>query len=245
MNLYINFFLSVLLGWVMSKATHYSAIRLSSWLELPYHKCPHCGLMNQIVDPNSPLVCGRCENPLNYNIFSIFLFSVFTFFLLMINQVPPISFAVFSFVVFYFAIVAIIDIRHHMVLNFTAYLGVIIGLVVGGSVFGFPNSLFGLAIGFLFMLVIYWFGMIHAKLVKSKLPSMGFGDVLLGGVLGSLLGYPLILPGMILYTFISAISSSITMYLIKTKRLPEQNSLPQAPTMIFGCYLAFVISVIL
>lgn len=74
-------------------------------------------------------------------------------------------------------------------------LGVVIGLLPGGL--PLANAIVGFLIGFGTFFVVYMFG------------GMGGGDVKLMGVVGILLGYPLVIPALIYTGFIGAVMAVV------------------------------------
>ena len=97
-------------------------------------------------------------------------------------------------------------------------MGAVIGFVVGYIGVGIAATIFGGFVGAIVMLAIYLLGILFVKISnrwrnrKINQPALGFGDVLLGGVLGLMIGWPDILNSLMLSILIAGAFSIL--YLI-------------------------------
>jgi leader peptidase (prepilin peptidase)/N-methyltransferase len=102
----------------------------------------------------------------------------------------------------YFAVVIVIDLEHRLILHPTSIVGAVlaagIGLLLNGVI---PTVLGGLA-GFAIMLLLYLLGILFSRYRARRMraagqeadeeEALGAGDVILAGILGLVLGWPLI-----------------------------------------------------
>jgi leader peptidase (prepilin peptidase)/N-methyltransferase len=147
-------------------------------------------------------------------------------------------------IIIYFSIVLIIDLEHHLILYATSVFGAFLCASVGYLLHGLLNTILGGLCGLGFMLVLYMFGVLFAKYVVRRKESnfnedaLGFGDVILGGVLGLLLGYPGIFAGLILSILIAGFFALVFLVItIFLRRYKLFSFLPYGPFMIISAVL--------
>jgi len=141
----------------------------------------------------------------------------------------------------YLAVVAIIDLEHRVILNQMAIAGVILGIITGFSINGLIPTLIGGAAGFGIMLALYFLGELFSRYmakkrgIESDEVALGFGDVNLGGILGLMLGWPVILACLLFAILIGGLMSAgiVTWMLIKHDYKPF-TAIPYAPFMIIS-----------
>lgn len=154
---------------------------------------------------------------------------------------PALGFWPSFLLLIYFGIVVVIDLEHHLIMHPTSIFGGILGLILGSLVHGVGETLLGGLAGFGAMLVLYFLGVIFARFVVRRSRSgfndeaLGFGDVILGGVLGLILGWPAIIAGLffsiILAGVISLIYLTISFFARKYKAF---TFIPYGPFMVTG-----------
>lgn len=108
----------------------------------------------------------------------------------------------------YFAIVIVIDVEHRLIMHPTSLAGGLLALGIGIWLRGVLLTLLGGLAGLAIMSVLYYVGVLFSKLRARRLEAAGMpgdneealggGDVILAGVLGLLLGWPLIWFGLLL-----------------------------------------------
>ncbi|MFC2055173.1 prepilin peptidase [Chloroflexota bacterium] len=144
-------------------------------------------------------------------------------------------------ILIYFGIVWIIDQEHRLILNTLIVAGLILGLISGTLRNGPLPTLIGGLSGLTFMLILYLFGYLFVWLMHRwrqtdlNEAAMGFGDVLLGAVIGLLLGFPEIIQSLTL-TIIAAGLFSLTYMLVMllTRRYRLGTAFPYGPFLIIG-----------
>jgi prepilin signal peptidase PulO-like enzyme (type II secretory pathway) len=147
----------------------------------------------------------------------------------------------------YLTLVAIIDLEHRLVLHPVSLVGAVLCLGVGYSLHGIWPTLLGGAAGFGIMLALYYLGDLFARwMAKARGQdldevALGFGDVILSGVLGLLLGWPGIVAGLVLAILLGGLISIalIVSRLVKHSYQPF-TAIPYAPFLILGAvYLLY------
>jgi leader peptidase (prepilin peptidase)/N-methyltransferase len=141
----------------------------------------------------------------------------------------------------YLGVVVLIDLEYRMIMHPVSIFGGILGLVIGFINVGWWRTLAGGAVGFAIMGLLYLLGVFIMKMVSRRRGqladdvALGFGDVNLSGVLGLMLGFPVIVVGLVLAVFIAGIVSLI--YIV-VKLLSRQYhafmAVPYGPFLVVG-----------
>jgi prepilin signal peptidase PulO-like enzyme (type II secretory pathway) len=141
----------------------------------------------------------------------------------------------------YFGVVVVIDLEHHLIMHPTSIVGGVLGLVIGIQVHGLIDTLLGCLAGFGAMLSLYLLGALFARfIVRRGRPgfndeALGFGDVILGGILGLILGWPAILAGLFFAIILAGVISLV--YLLVSflaRKYKAFTFIPYGPFMIAG-----------
>jgi prepilin signal peptidase PulO-like enzyme (type II secretory pathway) len=149
----------------------------------------------------------------------------------------------------YLGVVLVIDIQHRLILTETSLLGMALCFVYGYFLNGILGTAFGGLGGFGIMLAFYLLGKLFSFIVgklrhkKINEVAFGFGDIMLGGVLGLLTGWPAVI-GIILIAILTfgAFSIVYLLVLVLTKRYKSfATALPFAPFMILGALIMLYI----
>lgn len=144
----------------------------------------------------------------------------------------------------YLGVVVLIDLEHRLIMHPVSIFGAVLGLLVGILRIGLVRSLIGGAAGFLIMWLIYLLGVLIIKLVNRRRGqavndvALGFGDVNLSGVLGLMLGWPLILVGLVVAVLIGGLVSLIyILIMLVTRKYHAFAALPYGPFLVIGAVL--------
>jgi leader peptidase (prepilin peptidase)/N-methyltransferase len=141
----------------------------------------------------------------------------------------------------YFGVVVIIDLEHHLIMHPVSIVGGFLGLVIGLQLHGIVNTILGGLAGFGAMLILYILGALFSRYIVRRSQegfseeALGFGDVILGGVLGLLLGWPVIIVGLFFAILLAGAVSLL--YLVLTfvsKKYKAFTFIPYGPFMIAG-----------
>lgn len=144
-------------------------------------------------------------------------------------------------VVIYFGIVVVIDLEHHLIMHPVSLVGGILALVIGFQLHGLLDTILGGLAGFGAMLVLYILGALFARFIVRRSregfndEALGFGDVILGGILGLLLGWPAIIAGLFFAILLAGGVSIIYLILsVLTRKYRAFTFIPYGPFMIAG-----------
>jgi prepilin signal peptidase PulO-like enzyme (type II secretory pathway) len=125
----------------------------------------------------------------------------------------------------FFGVVVVIDIEHRLILHVVSLAGALLGILTGTVRYNFATALVGGLAGLGVMLIFYWFGILFARYRARKLghddgeEALGFGDVTISAVIGLMLGWPLILYGLMIGILAGGlISLVLVIFLIATRR---------------------------
>jgi len=220
---------------------------------LPEHRrldrvlCKNCRQPYQWSDFIFLRNCTSCGQKRSLRGWIILL--LFPIFFVGIWLYPPgrIGFWPISILLIYLALVTVIDLEHRVIFFITSYFGAVIGLGIGWSLHGLVSTLLGGIAGFTIMLGLFGLGILFTR-VFNKLrrenyeeDALGYGDVMLTGVLGLLLGWPGITGGLIVSGLVAGLVSGI--YIIVAKLQGNYRiftPIPLAPFLILGTLIMFI-----
>lgn len=143
----------------------------------------------------------------------------------------------------YFGVIFVIDLEHRAILQEMSILGAVIGLALGWYAYGIIPALIGGAAGFGIMLAFYYFGEYFRKAMSKRRgeevdTALGFGDVNLAGVIGLMLGWPLIFIGLMFAIFAGgAVSVLIVAKMLITRKFEAFVAMAYGPFLILGAVL--------
>jgi leader peptidase (prepilin peptidase)/N-methyltransferase len=144
----------------------------------------------------------------------------------------------------FFVLVVVIDIEHRLILHPVSLVGAGLAAVIGWRVHGLVPTMVGGLVGFVLMYLLYKFGelftRIFSRLRREPIDevALGFGDVNLAGILGLLLGWPVILLGLILAILAGGIYSLAYLLLsVIIGRYRSFEAMPYAPYLILAAAL--------
>jgi leader peptidase (prepilin peptidase)/N-methyltransferase len=144
----------------------------------------------------------------------------------------------------YLGVVALIDLEYRLIMHPVSIFGAILGLAVGLINVGWWRSLLGGMVGYAVMGLIYLLGIFIMKMISRRRGqlvddvALGFGDVNLSGVLGLMLGWPVILVGLVTAVFIAGIVSLVYLILkLVTRKYHAFMALPYGPFLVLGAVI--------
>jgi leader peptidase (prepilin peptidase)/N-methyltransferase len=246
MNLII---IPILLGWLMGWLVNYLADVLPVTRSFSRPACPDCQTpyhWGQYLFFHNCTTCGtpRKARPL---ITQAILTVVPA--LLWIFPRPGFPFAL-AFILFMFlSLVFVIDLEHRLILHPVSLVGAVLGLVIGTYLHGLVTTLIGGAVGFGVMLAFYFIGELYVRYMAKKRGittdevALGFGDVNFAGILGLLLGWPLITAGLLFAVLTGGlISLFIILGMLIAKKYKAFTAIPYAPFLILSAlYLLYIL----
>ncbi len=148
----------------------------------------------------------------------------------------------------YFGLLIVIDIEHQAILHPVSIAGAILMAYFGVGLHGSINTLLGGVLGFAFIFMIYWAGSLFANWLAKRRGealedgAMGFGDVILAGVIGLLLGWPGVISGLILGIFFAGIYSAIyIIWQLGKGKYQAFASIPLGPFLALGAIASILL----
>ena len=126
-------------------------------------------------------------------------------------------------------VLAMIDLRHNLILNVVVYPTAIIALIIGFFLPDFDvfKGALGGAIGFSILLI--------PALVMRK--GMGWGDVKMAGLIGLMLGFPIVFVGLFLGILLGGIFAALLLLFGKKSR---KDTIPFGPWLALGAFIALI-----
>lgn len=240
MNL-ISLFIPVLLGFVAGYFVNYVSDVLPFTRRLSQPACPNCATPYPWRDTlllQACRSCGRKRSLRTYLVLLVMLAATVYFWI-----APParIGFWLAYVLLIYLGIVFVIDIEHRLIMHPVSITGAILGLGIGSYAHGLVTALIGGAFGFGSMLLLYYLGELFTRYMSKRRGepvdevALGFGDVNLCGVTGLLLGWPVILAGILFTIFAGGIGSLLVIaVMLVRKRYNAFTPIPYAPFLIFS-----------
>jgi len=199
--------LPLLAGLGSGVATNYVADSLPASRRLTRPVCVQCGTPFPWGAYLTGTPCGTCGHGRGLRpwivLAAMITLSVYTWF-----QPHRMGYVLGLLLLTYFAVVVIVDLEHRLILHPTSIVGALLAAGIGLWVRGAEPTLLGGLVGGGVMLVLYAIGLLFTRLRTRRLRAMGqepdgedalgWGDVILGGILGLVLGWPLIGLGLFL-----------------------------------------------
>ena len=149
----------------------------------------------------------------------------------------------------YFSVIVVIDLEHRLILHPVSLVGAVLGLIFGSLAHGLVNTLIGAAAGFGIMLIFYFLGELFVRFLSKRRGeeiqevALGFGDVNLAGVMGTLLGWPGVVGGIFLAVLLGGIVSGVFLVIqLFRKEYQAYQALPYGPFLVISVFLLLYIS---
>jgi leader peptidase (prepilin peptidase) / N-methyltransferase len=144
----------------------------------------------------------------------------------------------------YFGVVVVIDVEHKLILHPVSLVGYGLGIVLGTLRHGLVDTLIGGLVGFGLMLGFYLLGELFARWLRARrgLPedevALGFGDVNLAAVVGLLLGWPGVVPGILLAILLGGAGSLLyIIWMWASRRLSPNSAIPYGPFLVLAAII--------
>lgn len=246
---FVPYLLLIPIGWVIGALINYLADCLPVHRRLVSPFCLNCGanftLWNYLLWRRRCATCGRSRG---WRTWIVELVAIGAVISLWLRPQETMGFWISLPVLTYFGLVIVIDIEHKLILHPTSLAGAVLGLFTGTFVRGLTPTLTGAAAGIGIMLLFYIFGYLFLWVMRSirgnaaTLPpgeeALGFGDVLLAGVLGLLVGWPGIIVVLILAVLLGGLFSlGYMIVMIILRRYRALTAFPYGPFLIAGAIL--------
>jgi prepilin signal peptidase PulO-like enzyme (type II secretory pathway) len=211
---------------------------------------PLCRVCNQPYSIKDYLVshrCSQCGNKASTRTIFVLISAILLCILVKFFPLSILGFWATLPIVIFLGVIMVIDIEHRAVLFQTSIFGFVLFLIYGIILNGLTRTLIGALVGFLTMLLFYGLGIalttIAGKIRNQNIDEVafGFGDVLIGMVLGLLTGWPSIFRAITISILAFAVFSIVLLSaLLLTKRYRAFSSaLPFTPFLILGAIAIF------
>lgn len=247
----------LILGWLAGLFINYVADVLPLTRRLSHPACLACGTQFSWADYLTLRACRSCgkRRSLRTWLVQILIPVSFAYFWLFTSQ--RLGTVLTMLVIVYFGIIIIIDLEHRLILHVTSLAGAILGLIVGTYIYSkeysllvsVGQSLLGGVVGFGIMFLLYKFGELVARFRARKLQAagkaddeeeaLGGGDVYLAGVLGLMMGWPVVL-ALIYGALLGGIVSIFLIIALLVRRRYTSDALmtfiPYGPFFIIGAF---------
>ena len=240
MNL-VLLFIPVVLGLAAGYFVNYVSDVLPFTRRFSQPACPNCSTPFAWKDYLLLGACHSCGHKRSTRTFVLLLVMLAATFYFWINPPTRIGFFLAYLLLVYLGVVFVIDLEHRLIMHPVSITGAILGLGIGSYAHGLVPTLLGGAFGFGSMLLLYYLGEVFTRYMSKRRGelvdevALGFGDVNLCGVTGLLLGWPVILAGLLFTIFAGGIGSLLVIaYMLLRKRYNAFTPIPYAPFLVFS-----------
>ena len=241
----ITYIIAIILGWLSGIVVNYVADVLPLRRRLTKPFCIQCDSVqtwrNYLIWPRK---CPDCSYSRNLRVWIVEGFYIVAS--ILVSKYPPeeIGFYLGMVVLVYFGVVVLIDLEYRLIMHPVSLIGAVIGLVVGILRVGWLWTMIGGVAGFGIMWLLYMLGILIIKLIDRARGrpvndvALGFGDVNLSGVLGLMLGWPLILVSLVVSVLIAGLVSLLYIVIkLITGKYHAFMALPYGPFLVIGAVI--------
>jgi leader peptidase (prepilin peptidase)/N-methyltransferase len=250
----------LLAGWISGWVVNYLADVLPVTRRFSRPACAQCGKDYPALAYLAFLPCPHCSHRRPARVWFVQIFMTVIsltiwfrapFLILAFHPPYRLAYALGMILLTYFATVFVIDLEHRLILHPTSIFGALFGLGLGLWINGLVTTLKGGLAGLLIMLVFYYLGVLFSRYRAKRMQAagqaadneeaLGFGDVILAGVLGLILGWPFIGFGLLLGILLGGIVGILmVLYLMIVKRYKTEAwmvFMPYGPFFITSAFL--------
>ena len=241
----------ILLGWLAALLVNYLSDVLPATRKLRIPVCSQCDTKYTWTDYLLLRGCSACRQARGTRTWLTQLFGVGLSLKIWFSPPTKLGYWLGLILLIYLAIVLIIDLEHRLILHPVSIAGAILALGLGTLQWGLINTLLGGVFGFGIMYAFYGLGVLFTKMRAKKMQTqgmeaddevaLGFGDVNLAGVLGLLLGWPVIWFGLLLGILGGGLISLLLVVFVLIKQRYQENTLmifiPYGPYFILSAFI--------
>ena len=243
------FLIPILTGWVVGFIVNYLADVLPVTRKLSVPACPNCNSAYATTDYLLFHASQTCQQRRSMRTWFVFILMIGISMYIWITP-PKLGFMVGLVLLTYFAMVFVIDLEHRLILHITSIFGALLALGLGWLSHGAGSTLMGGLAGFGLMVALYYLGVLFSKFRARKMQeagqeaddeeALGSGDVILGGILGLLLGWPLIWFSLLLGIFAAGLFGVVLIIIMLVRRKYKEQALtmfmPYGPFLISSAF---------
>ena len=205
----LGLFAAAIIGWLCGQLVNYLGDVLPGTRRLSAAVCPDCGTQYGLLSYLLMRKCSNCGQARGLRSWIVqaaaVAASVYTWL-----RPHRMGYALGMVLIIYFLVVIVIDLEHRLILHPTSAVGAVLALSIGiwHQAMIMPlnqavtTSLLGGVGGLAIMLVLYGMGVLFSKFRARRIraagqqadeeEALGAGDVILAGILGLVLGWPMI-----------------------------------------------------
>ena len=238
----------VLVGWMGGNLVNYLADFLPVDRKIVRPYCLNCksprSVANYLLFPRR---CDQCQHRVSIRNWIVNLIFILMSVYLWLNPAQKLDYWIQLLLLVYFTLVVVIDLEHRLILHIVSLAGAVLGFYVGILNHGLVNTLAGGLAGLIIMYILYQGGRLFVRILAKWRDysdigeALGFGDVILSGVIGLMLGWPGIVLGLILAVLMAGVVSLIYLViLLVTHRYRANLSIAYGPYLILST-LIFVL----
>jgi leader peptidase (prepilin peptidase) / N-methyltransferase len=260
----ITLLIPAVLGWLSGLFINYVSDVLPFTRRFSQPVCHHCQTPFSWRDFVLLRNCRNCGKSRSLRTWLVQIVTTATFVYFWLFPSERLGIPLTMIVLIYFMIITVIDLEHRLIMHPTSIVGAILGLIVGTFIYSkkytllgsLGQSLLGGIIGFGIMFLLYQLGTLVARYRARRMQAagqaddeeeaLGGGDVYLAGVLGLMLGPPIVsalaygilLGGLVSLLFILAL-------LVRRRYTNDalMTFIPYGPYFILGAfYLLFILN---
>ncbi|MCJ7435451.1 MAG: prepilin peptidase [Anaerolineales bacterium] len=242
--------LPVLTGWVIGFIVNYLADVLPVTRKFSAPACPNCNSAYATTDYLLFHACQTCRQRRPTRTWFVFILMIGISMYIWTTPLKS-GFILGSILLTYFAVVFVIDLEHRLILHVTSIFGALLTLGLGWLSRGLVLTLIGGLAGFGIMYALYYLGVLFSKFRARKMQeagqeaddeeALGSGDVILGGILGLLLGWPLIWFGLLLGIFAAGLFGMVLIIIMLARRKYKEQAMmmfmPYGPFLIASAFV--------
>jgi len=238
----ITYILAIIPGWLCGALVNYLADVLPLRRRLTKPFCIQCDTTQSWFNYFFwPRKCPTCGLRRNMRVWLVEIFYIVASVLISIFPPARLGYALGIIVLGYLGVVVLIDLEYRLIMHPVSIFGGVLGLLVGFMNVGWWRSLLGGVAGYGIMGLIYLLGVLIMKLVSRRRGqlvddvALGFGDVNLSGVLGLMLGWPVIIIGLVVAVFIAGFVSLVyIVFKLITRKYHALMAIPYGPFLVLG-----------
>jgi leader peptidase (prepilin peptidase) / N-methyltransferase len=180
--------------------------------------------------------CGGCGLPPSRLAAAAELATAAAFWLLFLRFDASPQLLLYSFYACILIVIFFIDWQHHLILNKVTYPGIVVAAILTPLLSPVTPlaTLLGLVVGG------FIFGLLYAGgYLLYRQEVLGLGDVKLAILIGAMLGFPSVMPALFLGSFVGALAS---LAVLVTRRHSGRDFMPYGTSMCAGAFAAFFVS---
>jgi leader peptidase (prepilin peptidase) / N-methyltransferase len=241
----LNILIAMTAGCIAGWLVNYFSDVLPTQRRLSKPICTYCQAEFNWQDYLLMRPCRNCNHKRAWRTVIVLIAAIIVSVIISFNNPPKLGYWLSLLMLTYFGVVLVIDLEHRLILHPVSVVGAGIALVTGILNNGVVSTVVGGLVGLVIMLAFYLFGMLFARYRARKLgtddgeEALGFGDVILAGVLGLMLGWPQIYQALVIAILAGGLVSLAVILVLSAMRRFESMNVFTAygPYLILGATL--------